>query len=644
MPLQQTSGNVTADAFGGGKAVVPVYIEDVMSTFLYTGTGAAQTITNGIDLSTKGGLVWVKWRSGLVGSGTHVLVDTARGVNKFISSNTTSAEATQDTVSAFNTTGFNLTGDGGGKTNYSGDLYASWTFRKQPKFFDVVTYTGNGAARNIAHNLGSVPGCIIVKCTTDYGNWWTWHRSFSDPTTGYMSLNTTDVEDSANLFGSTIPTSTVFSLGAGASTNTSGQNFVAYIFAHNAGGFGATGADNVISCGSYTAAASAVTVNLGYEPQWVMVKSATNAANWLIIDTMRGAPNSTASSGWKNLYPNTSGAEQDFYSMITPTATGFIVDQNVNQSALVNGSGSYIYIAIRRGPMKVPTDGTKVFAPVVATNSVLMPVGFPTDLAFILKTTDGTGFRSRKNLASRLQGQEYLQTDGTESATATSGTLLFDKQNSFQQDQFGGAIVNWMFGRAPGFFDEVCYTGNYAGNPEIYHNLGVVPELIIAKNRGATTTQWYIHHAALGASQAVYFTADPVQDGDLWTRTSTYWKNASANYPTGEAHVAYLFATCPGVSKVGSYTGTGATQTIACGFAAGARFVMVKRTDASGDWYVWDSARGMVSGTDPSLLLNTTAAEVNANSVYAITTGFQIVSTAAGINASGGSYIYFSVA
>jgi hypothetical protein len=109
-------------------------------------------------------------------------------------------------------------------------------------------------------------------------------------------------------------------------------------------------------------------------------------------------------------------------------------------------------------------------------------------------------------------------------------------------------------------------------------------------------------------------------------------------------YVAYLFATCAGVSKVGSYTGTGATQTIACGFAAGARFVLIKRTDTTGAWYVWDSARGMTSGTDPSLLLNSLAAEVNANSVFAITTGFQIVSTAADINASGGTYIFLAIA
>lgn len=95
---------------------------------------------------------------------------------------------------------------------------------------------------------------------------------------------------------------------------------------------------------------------------------------------------------------------------------------------------------------------------------------------------------------------------------------------------------------------------------------------------------------------------------------------------------------------MGSYTGTGALQTINCGFTGGARWVMIKRTDSTGDWYVWDTARGMVSGTDPSLLLNSTAAEVNANSVYTTSVGFQIVSTAAGINASGGTYIFLAIA
>jgi hypothetical protein len=123
----------------------------------------------------------------------------------------------------------------------------------------------------------------------------------------------------------------------------------------------------------------------------------------------------------------------------------------------------------------------------------------------------------------------------------------------------------------------------------------------------------------------------------------TVGTDASLN-GSGTAYVNYLFATCAGVSKVGSYTGTGATQTISCGFTGGARFVLVKRTDSTGDWYMWDTARGMVSGTDPSILLNSNVVQVSANSVYTTTGGFQIVSTAAGINASGGTYIFLAIA
>ena len=110
--------------------------------------------------------------------------------------------------------------------------------------------------------------------------------------------------------------------------------------------------------------------------------------------------------------------------------------------------------------------------------------------------------------------------------------------------------------------------------------------------------------------------------------------------------VYYLFATCKGVSKVGSYTGTGALQTIACGFTSGARFVLIKRTDSTGDWYVWDSTRGITSGNDPYLLMNSTPAEVIAtNYVDTDTAGFKVTAAApADINAVGGTYIFLAIA
>jgi hypothetical protein len=115
---------------------------------------------------------------------------------------------------------------------------------------------------------------------------------------------------------------------------------------------------------------------------------------------------------------------------------------------------------------------------------------------------------------------------------------------------------------------------------------------------------------------------------------------------SGYNYVAYLFATVAGVSKVGSYTGTAATLQIDCGFTGGARFVLIKRTDSTGDWYVYDTARGIVSGNDSYLLLNSTAAEVtNTDYVDTYSAGFELSSTApAGLNANGGTYIFLAIA
>ena len=116
-------------------ATQPLYVEDVFSTYLYTGNGLTQTITNGIDLAGKGGLVWIKSRSAAT---NHFLFDTARGTTDEINSNTTDAEASlANSLTAFNADGFSISSATGIGVNAA--TYASWTFRKAPKFFDVVT-------------------------------------------------------------------------------------------------------------------------------------------------------------------------------------------------------------------------------------------------------------------------------------------------------------------------------------------------------------------------------------------------------------------------------------------------------------------------------------------------------------------------
>ena len=211
------------------------------------------------------------------------------------------------------------------------------------------------------------------------------------------------------------------------------------------------------------------------------------------------------------------------------------------------------------------------------------------------------------------------------------------------------AIINYFFQRAPGFFDEVCYTGN-GGTNTITHNLGVVPSFIIVKCRSAVQN-WATYAAALGNNTNTYLsTSDASQATAFWNSTdptsSVFTTNGSGVVgSSGNTYVAWLFATCPNVSKVGSYTGTGASQVINCGFTAGARFVLIKRTDDIGDWYVYDTTRGMVSGTDPYLQMDTATSETNANYVFTSSTGFTIQAAApAAINASGGTFIFLAIA
>jgi len=646
MPLVQTRGAASAQGFGEFAQVTAAnYIEEVFSCFLYTGNGSTQTITNGIDLSTKGGLVWSKDRTS---TNFHSLEDTVRGVGIDLTTNSTGANFAAGGITSFNNNGYSI--DSFSRWNQNTLNFVNWTFRKQPKFFDVLTYTGTGVARTVAHNLGSVPGCIIVKRTDTTGAWQVYHRSLAN--TEYLVLNTTAVKATgATWWNSTTPTSSVFSVGTEASVNDSGGTYVAYVFAHDAGGFGLTGTDNVISCGAVTTDGSGnATVSLGYEPQWLMVKDTTNAQNWYIEDNMR-AFNLT---GRAILFPSLPNAEATgATAYLAPNSTGFAA---VNGQ--LNASATYIYIAIRRGPMKVPTDATKVFSPVADTGTSAaksISAGFTVDAGIRIDRQKLAW--SPNTMYDKLQGAlVYMNTNATtDNIDFTPFFTSFDQAGiTVTNSGFNSnttTYINYFFQRAPNFFDEVCYTGTGIATT-LTHNLNVAPELIIVKRRSASAA-WDSYSSALANTEYVVLntTAAKATGATRWnstTPTSSVFSVGTSTTTNASAgtYVAYLFATCAGVSKVGSYTGTGTTLQINCGFTAGSRFVLIKRTDSTGDWYVWDSARGIVSGNDPYLLLNSTAAEVtNTDYIDTYSAGFEISSTApAAINASAGTFIFLAIA
>ncbi|MDC1426614.1 hypothetical protein N8339_06560 [Gammaproteobacteria bacterium] len=631
-----------------GNAGESLYVEDVFSTYLYDGTGdtsfgagdgSAQTITNGIDLDGEGGLVWIKLRTQ---AESNVLFDTERGVLKRLKSDSTAAEQSlSGSLTVFNNNGFTL-----GVTpisNQGNEDLVSWTFRKAEKFFDVVTWTGNGTGtRTLSHNLGSVPACIIVKRSNgDPQSWEVYHESLGN--TKGLHLDLTNAASTwSGYWDNTSPTETAFTVGENKnSNNPTGTAYVAYLFASDAGGFGDDGSENIIKCGSWDATGNNE-VDLGFEPQWILIKNADGTNNWGLFDTMRGW---TADGTIKTLKPNLSDAETSENGVMKVTSTGF------TWVPAVSGN-TYIYIAIRR-PMKTPESGTEVFAVDNGNGSDNSPgfiSGFPIDMG-IRKVTTGSG----SFVTSRLAGLSYLRAETTaaEVASTSATTDYMNGWASFtpQADQY-----SWMFKRATGFMDVVAYTGNGTAGRTVAHNLGVAPEMMIVKVR-SIVEPWVVYHTGLngGVTPQNYHirltNGVEAADSDIWNNTAptssvfTTGGNDKVNANT-QTYISYLFATLAGVSKVGSYTGTGNNLNVDCGFSAGARFILIKRTDSTGDWYTYDSARGIVAGNDPYLLLNSTAAEVtNTDYIDPLSSGFTVTSSApAALNASGGNYIFLAIA
>jgi hypothetical protein len=365
---------------------------------------------------------------------------------------------------------------------------------------------------------------------------------------------------------------------------------------------------------------------------------------------MRGFVVNPASPNFtKSLSPNTSGAESD-QTAISPTATGFRLNSG---AGAFNGSGdTYIYIAIRRGPMKVPTVGTSVFNPAYGTNvSGSFDTSFPVDFGIYSGASIATG----SYWSSRLTASQYLNSFNINAEGTFGSTQPWDRM----EDWFATAdnrFIGWGFRRAPSFMDVVCYTGNDTART-LSHNLGVAPELMIVKVRTVTFgsgRDWNVYAAPLNNVNAGLYlnlSNGASGSGGAWNGTVptssvfTVGTNADVNFG-GWTYVAYLFATCAGVSKCTAFTGNGSSQTINCGFTSGARFVMIKATSTTGNWTVFDSARGISAGGDPALYLNSTAAEVTGvDAIDADSTGFIVNQEGTfNLNASGVQYLVLAIA
>ena len=330
-----------------------------MDATLYTGNGTAGTnITN--TGSFYPSFTWIKKRSA---AASHTLFDTIRGATNFLVSDSTGAETTAvNSLTAFNSNGFTLGNGSGVNTNDSGSTYVAWQWNANngstssntdgsitstvsvntTAGFSIVTYTATGANGTVGHGLGVAPKMIIAKRRTSTGvQWLIWHTSLSTPTTAGLFFTTGAQTNSSTYWNSTLPTSTVFSVGTDSSINVAaGDTFVAYCWADVSGyskAFSYTG--NASTDGPF--------VFCNFSPKFVIIKRTDSTGSWFMVDTSRNTYNLTDLS----LYANLSDAEGASTShCIDILSNGFKckgIGTNINASG-----GTYIGMAFASNPFK----------------------------------------------------------------------------------------------------------------------------------------------------------------------------------------------------------------------------------------------------------------------------------------------------
>ena len=293
------------------------------NTKLYTGNGNAGNAQTGVGFQPD--LVWLKSRTN---NEYHNFYDSVRGVTKRLSIPPAGApESTISGLTAFGTDGFTVgSADTANKNN---ETFASWNWKETATAgFDIVSYTGSGSAKTVAHNLGVIPQLIIVKRYNDgTASWMVYNQNLGS--NKYLSLDATAAQATGH-WNDTSPTASVFSVGTDQRVNANNAYYIAYVFAEKQG---------YSKFGSYTGNSNAdgAFVYTGFKPSFVMLKSSTSIEEWVIFDNKRLGYNPDNNALIVSNSAEATDNDIDFLS------NGFKLRRN---TGYVNDNGKiYIYMA-----------------------------------------------------------------------------------------------------------------------------------------------------------------------------------------------------------------------------------------------------------------------------------------------------------
>ena len=214
-----------------------------------------------------------------------------------------------------------------------------------------------------------------------------------------------------------------------------------------------------------------------------------------------------------------------------------------------------------------------------------------------------------------------------------------------------GSITSSVSANTTAGFSIVSYTGTGSA-ATVGHGLGAVPKMIITKGR-SFSDDWLTYHESIGNGKYIILNkTDAEASSSLpWnstTPTSSVFSIGSSGTTNnnGGTIIAYCFAEKKGYSKFGSYTGNGSTSGpfVYTGFKPA--WVMMKRTNGSNSWNIFDNKRATDNPVQHRLFPDTSDAEATSsgNAVDFLSNGFVGRSSGSTVNHDGGTYIYMAFA
>jgi len=269
---------------------------------------------------------------------------------------------------------------------------------------------------------------------------------------------------------------------------------------------------------------------------------------------------------------------------------------------------------------------------------------------------------TNSGLALEYGNIQSLDTDGFTVAAGTNGSQPLAEVNETSYTYVAwcfkaggtpvtntdGSITSSVSANVDAGFSIVSYSGNSVLDASIGHGLSQAPELYIIKNRNGAYA-WITHTTAIdGTLDYLYINltnAAASTGSTLPTDTVMHVYNNGEQNQSGFDYIAYCWHSVEGFSKIGTYTGNGSTDGpfVYCGFKPA--FIMVKRTNSTGNWVIVDNERLGYNIDNKLLYPNLRDAESGGGvTMDFLSNGFKPRFNSADYNASGSTYLFMAFA